>query len=238
MKVSIQKYDPSVDNEPYIVEYEIEKTENMSVLEAIIAVHEKYEPLAFDYSCRGRMCGRCAVTVDGEPCMACTTAIKGDCLIAPLKGFDVVRDLVVDKESFHDRISKLDLRIRPTEITVEEFEKPIDYEEVYLPMLSTEYCCRCGCCYSACPTVQMEGARSRYVGPAGMVALAYRNLDPYDQGDRVAQAVQEGLWNCIMCGTCDKVCAAGIDHQSLWTSLREQAEARGLTEKPRNFYLF
>lgn len=64
-----------------------------------------------------------------------------------------------------------------------------------------------------------------------MVAIALRHYDPYDQGDRVAEAVQEGMWNCIMCGKCDEVCPAReIRHVDTWTELRAIATERGLTE--------
>lgn len=239
MKISIQKYDPSIDAASHVVEYDVPHTENMTVLEAIIYIHENLEPLAFDYSCRGRMCGRCAVMLNGEPCMACTTAIGDkDNAIAPLNGFPVVRDLIVDKQGLHDVISTLEQRVRSSDVTVQEFEKPVDFENVYLPSYALEMCCRCGCCVASCPVVNAAGSSATYVGPAGMIAVAYRELDPYDQGDRITQAVQEGMWNCIMCGKCDEVCPAKINHIDTWVKLRDAASKRGLTEKKRNVYLF
>ncbi len=62
-----------------------------------------------------------------------------------------------------------------------------------------------------------------------MIAIANRFYDPYDQGDRVVQAVQNGLWECIECGMCDTVCKAlEIDHLSVWKDLRTAASAEGL----------
>ena len=62
-----------------------------------------------------------------------------------------------------------------------------------------------------------------------MIAIANRFYDPYDQGDRVVEAVQNGLWECIECGMCDTVCKAlEIDHLSVWKDLREAAESAGL----------
>jgi len=37
-----------------------------------------------------------------------------------------------------------------------------------------------------------------FVGPAALLAIAYRFYDPYDKGNRIAEAVQAGLCNCIM----------------------------------------
>ncbi len=38
MKISVQKYNPSVDAEPYFGTYEIEHTEHMTLLEALVVI--------------------------------------------------------------------------------------------------------------------------------------------------------------------------------------------------------
>ena len=46
------------------------------------------------------------------------------------------------------------------------------------------------------------------------------------------QAVQDGLYRCILCGQCTEVCdSAEIDHLTYWNDLRAAAEERNL--KPR-----
>lgn len=234
MKITVQKYNPAIDAAPYTKEYEVPDSENMTVLKALVYIHENIEPIAFDYSCRGRVCGRCAMMLDGVPCVACTTAIKGSkALIEPLAGFPIIKDLVVDKQEFHDKISMVGQRIRANEvITDEEIRQPIDYEKQYLPGDPLEWCARCGCCHSVCPVVHSGENANLFIGPTGLIALALRHFDPYDEGDRILQAVQEGLWNCIMCGKCDEVCAATeIHHLDTFQILRDEAEARGLTNK-------
>ena len=58
MKIKVQKYNPSVDAEPAFAEYEIDYWEHMTLLEALVLIKDTIEPIAFDYSCRGRVCGR------------------------------------------------------------------------------------------------------------------------------------------------------------------------------------
>jgi fumarate reductase iron-sulfur subunit/fumarate reductase (CoM/CoB) subunit B len=230
MKITIQKFDPTVDAEPYQAEYDVPKTEYMTVLEALVYIDENLEPLAYDYSCRGRCCGRCSLMLDGEPCTACTKSISdSDHIIEPLNGIPVIRDLVVDKHDMQDRISRISLRVRAEQLTVEDVEAPYDYA-AYEKVDALGRCARCLVCNASCPV--RSTAPGEYIGPSGMVAIANRHFDLYDEGERIIQAVQEGLWNCIMCGKCDEVCPClEINHIETWNELREAATARGLTQK-------
>lgn len=232
MKVTIERFDPTVDSAPYLKDYEVPMSDNLTVLKALVYIHENIEPIAFDYSCRGRVCGRCAMLVNGKAGTACTTAVDGsDLLIQPLPGFPVVRDLVVDKSRMYDRITRVEQRVRATQISYEEACAPVDYENVFMKLDPLEWCARCGSCQAACPVCNSTTEGGSYAGPAAMLGIALRHLDPYDQGDRVTQAVQEGLWNCVMCGMCDQVCPClEIDHVGTWQMLRDAATERGLTD--------
>jgi len=233
MKVKVQKYDPSVDAEPYMKEYNVEYHENMTVLEALVKINDEQDPIVFDYSCRGRTCGRCAMALNGTPVLACVTLVEenGDNEITSLPGFPIIRDLIVDKSKVHERVSAIEVRQRDHELTLAEVNEPVD-PTICKKMPPLEYCARCCVCTSACPVVQSKGLKS-YIGPTGMIAIGLRFYDPYDQGDRVVEAVQNGLYECIMCGKCTEVCKAlEIDHLSVWNDLRAAAEERGL--KPAN----
>lgn len=229
MKVSIQKYDPSVDEQPYVVDFDVPFREHMTVLEALVAVNDDCAPVVFDYSCRGRTCGRCAMSLNGTPCLACVTLVEedGENLVAPLPGFPVVRDLVVDKTKVNARVASIMARRRAKPVTLEEINAPVD-PEVYAKMDPLEHCARCGVCTASCPVVAELGLK-KFAGPEQMIAIGLRYYDPYDQGDRVVEAVQNGLFDCIRCGTCDTVCKAlEIDHLSVWADLRAAAQERGL----------
>lgn len=228
MKVSILKYDPTVDSSPHYEEYEVEWRKDMTLLEVLVAVDESYEPLSHDYSCRGRVCGRCSMMLNGEPVNACWTVVEDEPLtIEPLEGFPVVRDLVVNKNRQLEQIRHIDRRtwVNP------ETDRAVIMADIDPTLGKTinglERCARCLCCLASCPALKVDG--SDYIGPAGMVALAYRHFDPYDQGDRVLEAVSHSMYNCILCGKCDEVCPADeIDHLGLYKALRDEAESRGL----------
>lgn len=229
MKVKVQKYDPSVDEAPYLKEYEVEYHENMTVLEALVKINDEQEPLVFDYSCRGRTCGRCAMTLNGTPCLACVTLVSenGKNEITPLEGFPIVRDLIVDKTKVTNRVASIMVRQRALPLEWEEITAPVE-PTTYAKIDPLEHCARCCVCTSACPVVTAKGLKS-YIGPTGMIAIGLRYYDPFDQGDRVVEAVQNGLFECTQCGTCTSVCKAlEIDHLSVWADLRAAAEERGL----------
>ncbi|CDX03970.1 Fumarate reductase-like FeS protein [Desulfitobacterium hafniense] len=226
MKIKIFKYDPAVDVAPRFIEHEVPHKDKMTMLEAVVWVHENKEMVAYDYSCHGRMCGRCAMMLDGVPTLACCTPIDDKAhTIEPLKGMTVIRDLIVDKSSLSNRVSVKYQRVRTEPIKEDEIDK---FDKAAADTLyDMVNCTRCGCCDAGCPVVQ--SAPGEYAGPAVMLAIAHRHLDSYDQADRVVEAVGEGLYKCIMCGNCDKVCRRyEIKHVEAWQMLREAAEKRGL----------
>ncbi len=232
MKLKVQKYNPLVDAKPYYVEGEVEYREGITALDAIYLFHTTVEPVNFDYSCGGRVCGRCGVMIDGEPKLMCFAVLDdGEHVIEPLKGYDIIRDLVVDKSSFDRRIAELDQRVMLEPIT-EETLIPENFDgEAYAngqgDMIKyIERCARCGLCHVNCSALMIN--KENYVGPAQMLQIALKDLDWYDKGDRVAQAVSAGLYRCIQCGKCDEVCTMLIPHMTVWEYLRGRAEERGL----------
>ena len=77
MKISIWKYNPSVDAAPYLVSGEVPYKDMMTVLEVLIYFNENIEFVAHDYNCHGRQCGRCSLMMDGVPVLACATKVEG-----------------------------------------------------------------------------------------------------------------------------------------------------------------
>jgi len=231
MKVKIQKFNPAKDAKPYYKTFDVPWKKNMTVLEALMYVYENFDPIAFDYSCHGgRVCGRCGVMVNGKPVMACFTPIeKGtDITVEPQKGSPVERDLIVDRTEMQDRISNIERRIRSKPLEPKDLQK--DFDPVVKQKLDDlEWCCRCLSCNAGCPVLNDMSDPEKYIGPAGMRAIGLRHFDPNDEGDRVLEAVQNGLYNCILCGQCDKNCPSSeIKHVELFKELRAEAEKRGL----------
>jgi fumarate reductase iron-sulfur subunit len=158
--------------------------------------------------------------------LACVTPISnGPHTIEPLSGQTVTRDLTVDKSQAHAALSARYQRIKDPNIDLTS-DQVIEstYNTNAIPQIDAiEWCTRCMMCTSACPVHKADP--SSFVGPAELLAIAYRFYDPYDAGNRVAEAVQAGLFNCIMCGQCDYVCPQKEIHRvkQIWPALRAAA---------------
>ena len=106
----------------------------------------KARHIRWDCSCLQKMCGACAMIINGVPALACETFLrdlKGETLILePLSKFPVVSDLVVDRSIIYENLKN-------AETYLGEYEKmkPKDYLQLY----STARCLKCGLCLEACP---------------------------------------------------------------------------------------
>lgn len=226
----IYRYDPSVDVEPYYTTHEVEFVDDgtgiMTALQVLNTINYDEEAIAFDCNCYSGLCGRCAMLVDGRPCLACWKPLEpGEHTFEPLPGFPVIRDLVVNKDSVRQHFVTVDNSVKSVEpiVTISD----MDYELYWETMERLNMCRECMNCYAVCPAYNGEGT-NRFVGPGAMAQIAQRHLDDEDQSDRIGQAVFSGLWDCSLCGQCMTVCPSGINHASLFEQMQAAAAERGL----------
>ncbi len=100
IQVTVSRFDPSVDREPYLQTYEVPFVEGMSVLEALDYIYEHLDGSLAYYAhaaCRQGICGRCTALINGKPSLLCQTLVEGDLVVEPLANADVVRDLVYQR---------------------------------------------------------------------------------------------------------------------------------------------
>jgi succinate dehydrogenase/fumarate reductase iron-sulfur protein len=104
-KVRILRYDPSKAGKPRYQVYEVPTREKMSVLGVFRYIYEELDSsLAYTGSCRFGRCGGCTVMVNGAARLACLTLATEEMTIEPLRGFAVIKDLVVDHEKRRNRV--------------------------------------------------------------------------------------------------------------------------------------
>jgi succinate dehydrogenase/fumarate reductase iron-sulfur protein len=98
--VQIARSNPQAEEPAHIESYQVALEEKSSVLNALTHISEHIDPsLAFYSSCRIGKCMGCQIMVNGKAAFACTAPLEGDITVAPLKGFAVIKDLVVKRKT-------------------------------------------------------------------------------------------------------------------------------------------
>lgn len=215
--LEIQRYRPEEEREPTWERFEVPVEKEWMVLDALNWIKDRIDgTLSFRWSCWMGVCGSCGMTVDGDPVLTCATYLESlprnrPVRVGPLAAFPVVRDLVIDMESFVEKLGE----VRPWIIRDDE-EPATEGEYLQTPDQLAEYkrysmCINCLLCYAACPIVPLEPG---FLGPAA-IALAQRyNLDNRDQGNAERLDVlsqHEGIWACTFVGECSVVCPKDVD---------------------------
>jgi succinate dehydrogenase / fumarate reductase iron-sulfur subunit len=170
--------------------------------------------LTFRRSCRSGICGSCAMTINGVNGLACeqqALALGAKTItIAPLVGYPVVKDLVVDL----DPLVRGLITVKPYLIT--KTPLPTDQERLQSPeeraKLDGLYeCILCGACTSSCPSFWADEA---YVGPHALLK-AYRFVaDSRDEGTREhLEPIDDrhGLWRCHTIFNCVEACPKDLN---------------------------
>ena len=217
IKLTVSRYRPEEESEPTFQTYDVPYNKDWVILDALNYVKDQLDgTLTFRWSCRMGVCGSCGMMVNGTPTLTCAVPLSDyvssePIRIEPLQFFPIIRDLVVDMNSFLGKLSS----VKPWIIRDDE-KPPVEGEYRQTPAELDVYkqfsmCINCMLCYSACPVVGLE---PEFTGPAA-IALAQRyNLDSRDQGAAERMAVlneHDGMWGCTFVGECTNVCPKNVD---------------------------
>ena len=214
MKFSIYRFNPDVDKDPYMQDYDIElMPDTRMLLDALIQIKELDDTLSMRKSCREGVCGSDAMNINGKNGLACMTpleCIKQPVVLRPLPGLPVVRDLVVDMEQFfahYNSIKPYLINNDPPPAT-ERLQSPEDRAK-----LDGLYeCILCGACTASCPSFWWNP--DKFVGPAGLMQ-AYRFIS--DSRDQAQEERLENLedpyrlYRCHNIMNCVDVCPKGLN---------------------------
>ena len=181
----------------------------MRVLDALNAIALNDAPdLAFRWFCGSKMCGTCAVRMNGREVLACWEAVEPEMTIEPLRNLPLVRDLVVDRTPYEQKVVAFEPWLTRTE-TYAGFPEPLSHRAIKNASNAID-CISCMCCYSACPVIRL-GSLTDFAGPAPLVQLGQTALDPRQDQRQVARALsRSGIFNCVSCYKCEEVCPAHI----------------------------
>jgi len=226
----VLRFRPEQDREPIWQRYEVPCKPDWVVLDALNYIKDEIDPtLSHRWSCRMGVCGSCSMMVNGLPKLTCSAFVRGyegAIRVAPLANFPIVRDLVVELESFLRKLKS----VKPW--IIRKLEKDVQHGE-YLqsPQELETYkqftmCINCALCYAACPVFAHD---TDFIGPAA-IALAFRyNQDTRDEGEAERFEIlnrHEGVWSCSYANECSEVCpkhvdpAAAVNRSKLLTALQ------------------
>lgn len=210
-----------------LVTYKLDNVNpHMSFLEMLDVLNEslvanKEEPVAFEHDCREGICGTCSLVINGQPHgpMDKTTTCQlhmrhyndGDTIvIEPFRAqaFPVIKDLVVDRNSF-DRIIQAGGFISVNTGQAQDANAiPVD-KDVASAAFDAASCIGCGACVAACP----NSSAMLFVS----AKVSHLNLLPQGEVESkrrvqamVKQMDEEGFGNCSNITACEAECPVGI----------------------------
>lgn len=202
----------------YVQEFMIEGSPDMSITCVLEMLNERHplvdisgqqaEPIDWECSCKQKLCGACAMIINGIPRLACSTFLgelfdnKNNMVeLAPLTKFQVIRDLRVDRNPMFDHLKKMKIWLS-SDATLNLKELESQYESAS--------CLLCGCCLEVCPNYSVENA---FVGASTMNS-AYRVATQQKNSSNLREFIKENVKNgqghCSKSLSCEKVCPIKI----------------------------
>ncbi|UCF07670.1 MAG: succinate dehydrogenase/fumarate reductase iron-sulfur subunit [Thermoplasmata archaeon] len=234
MRLKVLRFDPATKQSKYET-FGVKTRSGMTVLEALFYAREEYDDsLAFRYSCRGAVCGICAVRINKVPRLACRTQVssllegsltmklkpypaienkeewdqKEVVLVEPIPHLPVIKDLVVDRTRFFHYYRSIEPVFKPRDQhpQMERLMKPSSARELE----KYTNCILCAACVGACP---VNGAMRDYLGPAILAKLYRFYIDPregYDDSRLLIANKPNGWWGCQFHANCKRVCPKDV----------------------------
>ncbi|MBI2379331.1 MAG: succinate dehydrogenase iron-sulfur subunit [Gammaproteobacteria bacterium] len=232
MRFSIYRYNPDVDKEPYMQEFQLEipAGKDMMLLEALLLLKEQDATLTFRRSCREGVCGSDGMNINGKNGLACITHVSElsePVVVRPLPGLPVIRDLVVDMALFYKQYERIKpfLQNKNAAPAKERLQSPEDREKLE----GLWECILCACCSTSCPSFWWNP--EKFVGPAGLLQ-AYRFLaDSRDTATDERLDDLDDSFSVFRCRTimnCVNVCPKGLNPTKAIGKIRSMLLERGV----------
>jgi succinate dehydrogenase / fumarate reductase iron-sulfur subunit len=215
VQFKVKRFNPEKDPKPYWGEYNVEVEATDRVLDALNYIKWKIDgSLSYRRSCAHGICGSDALVINGRNRLACKLLMKQAMkeskviTVEALRGFPLIKDLVVDMEGFFAKYRSIKpfLINYDPEPEKERFQSPEDRERFD----DTTKCILCAACTTSCPSFW---AKPEYVGPAAIVNAHRFIFDSrYDHAEERLEilADKDGVWRCRTIFNCTDACPRGI----------------------------
>ncbi|MBW4644731.1 MAG: succinate dehydrogenase/fumarate reductase iron-sulfur subunit [Goleter apudmare HA4340-LM2] len=234
------------NSSPVVQTYRLEAESSNTILDCLNRIKwEQDGTLAFRKNCRNTICGSCAMRINGRSALACKENIGSEIArlqnipsakpevntipeitVAPLGNMPVIKDLVVDMNSFWNNLEAVTPYVSTAARQVPEKEFLQTPEERSL-LDQTGNCIMCGACYSECNAREVD---PQFMGPHAL-AKAYRMVA--DSRDRTTENRLEsyntgtqGVWGCTRCLYCDSVCPMDVAPLEQITKIKQEILSR------------
>ena len=232
MLVSVYRYNPETDREPYMQDVEVSLPEgkDLMVLDVLNLIKERDQSLSYRRSCREGVCGSDGVNMNGKNGLACITpvsevATSGKLVVRPLPGLPVIRDLVVDMGVFYKQYQRIKPYLRNS--TPAGGRERLQSPEDRAKLDGLYECILCACCSTSCPSFWWNP--EKFVGPSGLLQ-AYRFLaDTRDEATEERLADLDDPFSVFRCRgimNCVSVCPKGLNPTKAIGHIRDMLLSR------------
>jgi succinate dehydrogenase / fumarate reductase, iron-sulfur subunit len=232
--LKIWRYD-SRTGERALKQYEVEAPEWACLLDVLDLVKDKVDgTLAYRKSCRMMICGSCGMRMDGAAILACKERMKPIVdaghvpVISAMGNLPVIKDLVVDMDSFWQKIRAMKPWLQPGYKEPDE-EKEFRVSQERMNVIHKEaLCINCGCCVSECNSMESD---PEFLGPAALAKGMRFVGDARDQAtvERLeAYNSEHGIWDCTRCYFCQERCPKGVDPRDAIAKLGAESIKEGI----------
>lgn len=232
VSLSLYRYNPEVDAEPYMKEYEIEipvKSDPM-VLTLLERLKAEQDPtITYRRSCREGVCGSDGMNINGTNGLACITHLSqlntDKIVVRPLPGFPVIRDLAVDMSQFYEQYERVEPYLQTNQEAPARERLQSPEERAQLDGLYE--CILCACCTSSCPSFWWNP--EKFVGPAGLLQARRFLADSRDTAtDHRLEKLQDpfSVFRCRTIMNCTNVCPKGLNPSLAIAKIRNQMLTR------------
>ncbi len=221
--VRILRYNPDVDKKPHWAEYKVEVEPTDRVIDVLHKIKWYQDgTLAVRRSCLHGICGSDAMVINGRNALACKVLMKNvgtKITVEPLRGFRVIKDLVVDMEPFFAKYRSIMpfLVNNDPPPARERYQSPEDRERFD----DTTKCILCAACTTSCPSFW---ANKDYIGPAAIVQAHRFIFDSRDQAWAERLRIlsdRDGVWRCRSVFNCVEACPREINIKKAIAEVQE-----------------
>ena len=212
----IFRFNPENDEKPYFQKFEVPFIrKDQTVLEGLYYIQQRLDnSLSFRSSCKGAVCGSCAMHINGKYRLACSTLVSklnsNTVTIRPLAHMAILKDLFVDMKPFWEKYEYIKPYLipgKPLPTTRESIQNP--EERARIDILAD--CILCACCHSSCP---ITASHEKYLGPMALLNMDRFLSDTRDGAKEERLAIvndEHGAWRCRTVFNCQEVCPRDLN---------------------------